>query len=183
MKMNKSIYLFLGVAVFGASIAVFLQTSGILSNNSASPLPITNKDAQSEGQQIESPQQYASLPPASKSNSTPNSDAPNGTRSSSSNSKWPMWPSASSAPTPAAANIVPQTRTPEPPTAQQTVQYNSMQNSLRGAAHNHSATLADMVQQSKELTPEQSQKLADDAIEMIKRGELKVEQFASQPGS
>lgn len=180
--MNKSIYLFLGVAVFGASIAVFLQTSGILPNNSASPLPITNKDAQSEGQ-IESPQQYASIPPASKSNSTPTSDASTGTRSSSSNSKWPTWPSASSAPTPATANIAPQARTPEPPTAQQTAQYNSMQNSLRGAAHNHSAALTDMVQQSKDLTPEQSQKLANEAIEMIKRGELKVEQFTSQPGS
>lgn len=179
--MNKSIYLFLGVAVFGASIAVFLQTSG----NSASPLPNTinnNKNAQSEGH-IESPQQYASLPPASKSNSTPASDASTGTRSSSSNSKWPTWPSTSSAPTPTTANIAPQARTPEPPTAQQTAQYNSMQNSLRGAAHNHSVALTDMVQQSKDLTPEQSQKLANEAIEMIKRGELKVEQFTSQPGS
>ena len=179
--MNKSIYVFLGVAVFGAATAIFLLPTTALNNTSTPQSEPDNKQTYSGGNMEAVQQQTSSIAAAEpKSNHGASSAAsPNGARS---NSKWPLT-SAGSAPASAAANVNQQPRTPEPPTAQQTAQYHSMQSSLRGAAHNHSAALSELVQQSRELTQEQSQKLADEAIEMIKRGELKMEQFSSPPGS
>jgi hypothetical protein len=180
--MKKSLFFFLGGSVFGAAVAVVLLTSGAVDNHPAAPSLSGNRGEPSGGQ-TESTEKRVSLPPASKSDSDLNHAASNEARSSSSNDQRPKLPGFMSVPAPGVANVDHQAREPEPPTAeQQQQQYLSMQSSLYEAAYNPSVGLADLAQQSNKLTPEQRQKLSEQAMAMIKRGELKLEQFMPQSG-
>jgi hypothetical protein len=195
--------LFLGGVVFGASAVVFLLASGALDDNTESRSLSDNRGSRSGGQ-YDSPipdtqlsgladvaadlsitaaslqrsaEKFASLSPVSTANDNLNYEAAGGTRSSSLAEQMPMLPSEISIPAPGAANVVQQAQELAPPTPEQVEHYYSLQSRLYDAAYDHSAVLAELTQQSNQLTPAQRQELTNEAIEMIKRGELKAEQF------
>lgn len=71
-----------------------------------------------------------------------------------------------------------------PPTSAQREQYRAIKNTLKSAANNPSVPLTDILKQVNTLTIEQRGELTRQALDMINRGELKPEQFASiRPGS
>lgn len=72
--------------------------------------------------------------------------------------------------------------TPIPPTPQQVEQYESIKSRLAEAANNHTISLAELVRLGDQLTTEQKMELSAQAIDMINRGELNMNQFA-QPAS
>ena len=72
---------------------------------------------------------------------------------------------------------------PAQPTPEQVNRYTSIKSRLYDAANNYSTDLTDLINKADELTPEQRQELTDEAMEMIKRGELRAEQFTGQPDS
>ncbi len=69
------------------------------------------------------------------------------------------------------------------PSATQVEKYNSIQNTLNDAKSDSSTSLTALIQQAHELTPTQREELTQQAVEMIKRGELQPEQFTMPPES
>jgi len=67
---------------------------------------------------------------------------------------------------------------PVPPSTEQIEQYNIIQSRLYEAANNHQVALGELVKLGAGLTPAQRAALTREALEMIKRGELKAEQFS-----
>ena len=72
---------------------------------------------------------------------------------------------------------------PVQPTPIQIDRANEIRSRLAEAANNHGAPLSALIQDAKDLTPEQRQELTNEALDMIKRGELKAEQFTQSSGS
>ena len=72
---------------------------------------------------------------------------------------------------------------PEQPTRKQIERFNKIRSKLSDAANNHSAPLSVLMQEASDLTPQQRQELTNEAMEMIKRGQLRAEQFVQLPGS
>jgi len=72
---------------------------------------------------------------------------------------------------------------PGPPTSEQVELYTSIQEKLYNATNNHSVVLSKLIQNANDLTPEQRNELTREAMGMIERGELKVEQFTFRPDS
>ncbi len=70
---------------------------------------------------------------------------------------------------------------PATPTATQIEQYDSIKNQLYGAANNPSISLSELIKASNQLTSEQREELTDEAMAMIKRGELSEKQFVVKP--
>lgn len=70
---------------------------------------------------------------------------------------------------------------PATPTATQIEQYDSIKSQLYGAANNPSVSLSELITMSNKLTPEQRKELTDEAMAMIKRGELSENQFTAKP--
>lgn len=69
------------------------------------------------------------------------------------------------------------------PTRKQIERFNKIRSKLSDAANNHSAPLSVLMQEASDLTPQQRQELTNEAMEMIKRGQLRAEQFVELPGS
>ncbi len=168
--MYKSIFLFLGGTVFGAAVVAFVLSPAGVSDQSASQSLSSSKDISTVGQT------------ASGANTNPGGNVSVAAQHNAPASQTPALPGAVPALALGASNVVQPVREIAPPTAEQVEQFRTMQNNLHGAAYNPSAVLADLTKQSDKLTPEQRQKLTEEAMEMIKRGELKAEQF-TQPGT
>ena len=69
------------------------------------------------------------------------------------------------------------------PTQDQTDQYNSIETQLYEAANNPNVLLSKLISEADRLTNEQRQTLTEKAMEMIKNGELDVNQFSMDPGT
>ncbi|VAX00404.1 hypothetical protein MNBD_GAMMA21-71 [hydrothermal vent metagenome] len=65
-------------------------------------------------------------------------------------------------------------------TPAQIYQYQQIQNSLQDAAGNPSLSVANLIEDTDGLTPEQRKNLNKQVLEMIEHGELTVEQFEPQ---
>jgi len=72
---------------------------------------------------------------------------------------------------------------PVQPTRKQVDRFNKIKSKLSDAANNHALPLGVLMQEAHDLTPEQRQQLTVEAIDMIKRGQLRAEQFTELPGS
>jgi len=201
--MNKFMMLFLGGAVFGASVVVLLLVSGALDHAPESGSLSDARDLR-PGRQYDSPmpdvqlnklsdaiaalnsvaaslqrtaEKFNSPSFASTIENNPDYEASSGTQAGPVADQTPTPPNPGTAPAPGAAYIVQQA----PPTPEQVEHYYSLQSRLYNAAYDHSAVLTELNQESNELTPAQRQELVNEALEMIKRGELKAEQFMPQP--
>jgi hypothetical protein len=71
---------------------------------------------------------------------------------------------------------------PLQPTRKQVDQFNNIRDKLSDAANNHGVALGALMQEANALTPEQRQQLTNEAMDMIKRGQLRAEQFIEVPG-
>ena len=69
------------------------------------------------------------------------------------------------------------------PTRKQIDRFNKIKGKLSDAANNLSLPLGVLMQEANDLTPEQRQELTNEALDMIKRGQLRAEQFVELPGS
>ncbi len=205
--MNKFMMLFLGGAVFGASVVVLLLVSGALDH---APESGSLSDARGlrPGRQYDSPmpdvqlnelsdaiaalnsvaaslqrsaEKFNSPSFASTIENNPDYEASSGTQTSPFADQMPTLSNLGTAPAPGAAHVVQQGQQWAPPTPEQVEHYYSLQSRLYNAAYDHSAVLTELNQESNELTPAQRQELVNEALEMIKRGELKAEQFMPQP--
>ena len=67
------------------------------------------------------------------------------------------------------------------PTPEQSEQYNSIETRLYEAANNPNVTLSKLIKESGDLTNEQRHNLTQKAMEMIKNGELDINQFSVNP--
>jgi len=207
--MNKFTMLFLGGAIFGASVVVLLLVSGALDYAPESGSLSDNRDLR-PGRQYDSPmpdvqliefseviatlnsvaaslqrsaEKFNSPSFASTIESNPDYEMSSGTQTGPLADQMPTPPNLSTVPAPGAAHVAQQAQQSAPPTPEQVEHYYSLQSRLYNAAYDHSAVLAELNQESNELTPAQRQELVNEALEMIKRGELKAEQFMLQPGS
>lgn len=66
-----------------------------------------------------------------------------------------------------------------PPTTEQVQQYEDMEKIIAAAMNNPKIKLDDLLRQSDSLTIQQRNELTQKTMDMINRGELKIEQFAS----
>lgn len=201
--MNKSIAMFLIGAVFGTSVsALILAPRAPDSAHGSQPLP--DKRYPSSNAQYGSPAHdtqlvkladvatslsitaanlqrsveiISSLSPTSEIDNNLNDEIAGDIRSSLLADQLSMLSDTEPEPILGA-----QVHVPAPPTPEQVGHYYSLQRRLHDAAYDHSAELAALTQQSNQLTPIQRQELANEAMEMVKRGELKVEQFIPRPG-
>lgn len=119
----------------------------------------------------DAPLRTATRLPAASDSSSPQETAPPAREAMTDSSSQPL------------ARDQPITPAPAEPTPRQVDQYYSIQNRLYNAANNHNASLFTLVEDSKSLTPEQREALTREAMDMIRRGELKAEQFSKLPGT
>lgn len=186
--MNKSLVLFLGGAVLGASIAavaltdadadISVSSSGKQSTDEKIQklAEITENLSVTAGALKDSAETLMSLAvpitPAKVAQKTP--QLPQGGEvdatqvpMSINNNQTQMAPVAE----------------PVQPTPMQIDRSTEIRSKLADAANNHAMPLGALIQEARDLTPEQRQQLTNEAMDMIKRGELLPEQFSRLPGT
>jgi len=70
-----------------------------------------------------------------------------------------------------------------PASSEQIDNYQYIETKLFEAANNHEVKLSNLIEESNNLTPQQRQSLTRKAMDMIKNGELKANQFTQKPDS
>lgn len=176
--MKKSIYLFIGGSLFGVIVAVAVFKTSTNTNQTIAITPPNTTGMKV----VTAKMQVANMPTESMSDMQVRlSQLPE--------NKGMMDSNAMMSENPETVKPIPQQNTaPQEnissgpitqPTDKQIQQYDQMEKIIASAVNNPKIKLTDLLRQSDTLTIQQRTKLTQKAMDMINRGELNIEQFAS----